>query len=405
MEDESNSVSNEEVEAVEWYLDDFDIDIIIAWLTLVNLDMSLHTREPIRDSKLSGAKWVREIVYGHSDRIYEAFRLERHVFFNLCDLMKARGWLKDTRYVKVDEQVGIFLSMVGHNNKNRDLCERFQRSGQTISKFFTLVLKAFLKLSKEIIRPPSFDIVPEEILIDPNHARYFKGCIGAIDGTHINASVPISKQIPFRGRKGTTTQNVMCACSFDMKFTFVYAGWEGSANDCRVLSAALETPRLQFPRPPPGKYYVVDSGYASLPGFLTPFKGERYHLNEYRGGTRRPRTAKELFNHKHSSLRNVIERSFGALKNRFSILRHMPSFSIRKQAYVVIACCTLHNYIRDQDKMDRNFALYGDPDYPLGSTEDEVVDDASHDEAAEINMIKKNIANMMARDHNMQEIP
>ncbi|KAL3743925.1 hypothetical protein ACJRO7_019087 [Eucalyptus globulus] len=190
-----------------------------------------------------------------------------------------------------------------------------------------------------------------------------------------------------------------------MKFTFAYAGWEGSANDCRVLSAALETPRLQFPRPPPGKYYVVDSGYASLPGFLTPFKGERYHLNEYRGRTRRPRTAKELFNHKHSSLRNVIERSFGVLKNRFSILRHMPPFSIRKQAYIVIAWCALHNYIRNQDKMDRNFALYGDPDYPLGSTEDEVVDDASRDEAAEINMIRKNIANMMARDHNMQEIP
>ncbi|KAL3746990.1 hypothetical protein ACJRO7_015863 [Eucalyptus globulus] len=190
-----------------------------------------------------------------------------------------------------------------------------------------------------------------------------------------------------------------------MKFTFVYAGWEGSANDCRVLSAALETPQLQFLRPPIGKYYVVDSGYAALPEFLTPFKGERYHLNDYRGRTRRPRTTKELFNYKHSSLRNVIERSFGALKNRFSILRHMPPFSIRKQAYIVIACCTLHNYIRDQDKMDMNFALYGDPEYPFGPTQDEVVDDTPGDEAAEINMIRKNIANMMARDHNMQEIP
>lgn len=88
--------------------------------------------------------------------------------------MKAIGWMKYTRYVRVDEQVGIFLSTVGHKNFNRDLCERFQRSGQTISKFFTLVLKALLELLKEMIRPPSFDIVPEEILIDPTHRRYFK---------------------------------------------------------------------------------------------------------------------------------------------------------------------------------------------------------------------------------------
>ncbi|XP_030536812.2 putative nuclease HARBI1 [Rhodamnia argentea] len=257
--------------------------------------------------------------------------------------MRVRGWLKDSHYIKVDEQAAIFLSLIGHGNSNRDLCERFQHSGQTISTYFTNVLKVFLKLSKEIIKPPSFDDIPEEILMDRNHRRYFKGCIGAIDGTHINACVPVSKQIPYRGGKGTTTRNVLCVCSFDMKFTFVYAGWEGSANDCRVLLAALETPRLQFPHPPTDKYYVLDSGYAALPGFLTPFKGEQYHPNDYRGRGRRPRIARELFNHRHSSLRNVIERSFGALKNRFSILRHMPPFTVRKQARIVIICCALHN--------------------------------------------------------------
>ncbi|XP_048127282.1 putative nuclease HARBI1 [Rhodamnia argentea] len=319
--------------------------------------------------------------------------------------MTTRGWLKDSRYVRVDEQLGIFLSLVGHGNSNRYLCERFQRSGQTISTYFSIVLKAFLKLAKEIIGPPSFDDIPEEIPMDPNHQCYFKGCVSAIDGTHINASVSASKQIPYRGGKGITTQNVLYVCSFDMKFTFVYAGWEGSVNDCRVLSAALDTPRLQFPRPPPGKYYVVDSGYAALPGFLTPFKGERYHPNDYRGKGRRPRTAKEMFNRRHSSLRNVIERSFGALKNRFTILRRMPPFKVRKQAYIVIACCALHNYIRDQDRMDRNFSRYGDPEYPCGPIQEEVADDISHEGATEINMLRKSIANKMARDNNMAEIP
>ena len=48
-------------------------------------------------------------------------------------------------------------------------------------------------------------------------------------------------------------------------------------------------------------------------GLITPFRGTRYHLKEY--SARGPENVEELFNHHHSSLRNVIERVFGVLKN------------------------------------------------------------------------------------------
>jgi hypothetical protein len=47
-------------------------------------------------------------------------------------------------------------------------------------------------------------------------------------------------QQAFRGRKSTTTQNVMAAVSFDLKFTYVLAGWEGSAYDALILGDAIE---------------------------------------------------------------------------------------------------------------------------------------------------------------------
>jgi hypothetical protein len=31
----------------------------------------------------------------------------------------------------------------------------------------------------------------------------------------------------------------MAACSFDMQFTFVWAGWEGSAHDTRIFYEAI----------------------------------------------------------------------------------------------------------------------------------------------------------------------
>jgi hypothetical protein len=42
------------------------------------------------------------------------------------------------------------------------------------------------------------------------------------------------------GTKHTTTQNVLAAVDFDLRFTYVLAGWEGSAYDALILLDALE---------------------------------------------------------------------------------------------------------------------------------------------------------------------
>jgi len=72
--------------------------------------------------------------------------------------------------------------------------------------------------------------------------------------------------------------------------------------------------------------------------------GTRYHLKEFRG-TREPQNPKELFNHRHSSLRTTVERAFGTLKNRFKIFKSQPFFPLKTQVKIVMACCALHNWI------------------------------------------------------------
>ncbi len=42
---------------------------------------------------------------------------------------------------------------------------------------------------------------------------------------------------------------------FDLKFTYMVAGWEGSVHDARVLHAAQSDPAFSFPTPPRGKCY------------------------------------------------------------------------------------------------------------------------------------------------------
>ena len=51
----------------------------------------------------------------------------------------------------------------------------------------------------------------------------------------------------------------------------------------------------------------VDVGYPNHPGYLAPYKGERYHLPEWHQGME-PHTPKHKFNGIHSSIHNVIKR-------------------------------------------------------------------------------------------------
>ncbi|KAF7808206.1 protein ALP1-like [Senna tora] len=144
---------------------------------------------------------------------------------------------------------------------------------------------------------------------------------------------------------------------------------EGSAADGRVLYDAITRPNgLKVPH---DCYYLVDAGYTNGEGFLAPYKGQRYHLNEWRDG-RRPVTPQEYFNMRHSSARNVIERCFGMLRMRWAILRSPSFYPVRKHNRIVTACCLLHNLIRRYSASDpmEDAVIEGDGegDYAVNST-------------------------------------
>lgn len=181
-------------------------------------------------------------------------------------------------------------------------------------------------------------------------------CVGAIDGTHIPAWAPASQHDAFWNRHGELSQNVMATCDLDMRFVFVYADCEGSAHDAAIFQNAISNTHLGFPMPPQGKYYVVDSAYKNMPGFLAPFRGHRYHQNEFGPQSGNPRNLQELFNHRHSSVRNVVERTFGVFKKRFQFLcGPMQNFKMKRQVDFVIACCAVHNFIIETNPNDPYF--------------------------------------------------
>ncbi|CAI9264297.1 unnamed protein product [Lactuca saligna] len=358
--DDSNSSDNNEE---CWVEEDREFEML-SGLALKGIILACKIRRPYHTSARTGHIFINEVLNGHPRRCYEMFRLHVPVFRQLCIDLATNYGLQQTRNISVQESVGIFLMALSHGCSNRFVQEFFNHFGETIHRHFHTVLAAVFKMSADIIRPAANynDEVPEYTLNNPRYYPMFKDCIGAIDGTHVRASVRQHEEAKYVGRKGYATQNIMVVCDFNMCFTFVWAGWEGTAYDTRIFNEALQRPDLHFPFPTGDKYYVVDARYQNTRGYLAPYKGTniRYHLPDFRRGhtaaIREPRGPKEKFNFYHSSLRNIIERTFGVWKARWTLLRDMHvNYKYEHQVSIVIASMAIHNYIRKTGRFDEAF--------------------------------------------------
>ncbi|XP_042974767.1 uncharacterized protein LOC122306404 [Carya illinoinensis] len=284
-EEYTSDIDNGEEEEKE---DDIDFMIALQLMMASKYYTTYMVKEPCRTSPHIGHKFVMEILNGHHDRCHQQFRMEKDVFHTLCKELNGRYNLTSTRNITIEEMVGIFLITLGHGFGNTMAQERFQHSGETISRHFNSVLMVVSRMAVDIISltDREFKDVSKKIREDERYWPYFNDCIGAIDGTHVPVTISPTKQIPFIGRKGIPTQNIMAVCDFYMRFTFVWVGWEGTAHDTRIFMEAIQKEELQFPHPPRGKYYLVDAAYPHMNGYMGPYRRERYHLPDFRRGPR-----------------------------------------------------------------------------------------------------------------------
>ncbi|CAN1302919.1 hypothetical protein LINPERPRIM_LOCUS25652 [Linum perenne] len=124
--------------------------------------------------------------------------------------------------------VAMFLLTVGHNAKNRTCQVVFHRSGETVNQIIHSVLVAILKLHKMMLAKPS--VVPDNC--NDHRWKYFKGCLGALDGTIINMRTRTTSQTRYRTRKGTTGINCLGFVNQIMQFIYYLAG-----GKCLLITA------------------------------------------------------------------------------------------------------------------------------------------------------------------------
>ncbi|XP_027083749.1 uncharacterized protein [Coffea arabica] len=282
---------------------------------------------PQHDGSFTDRRWVERVLYGHHRRSIDNMRITTDNFLLLSNILVERQYVPHNyqQRVPIQEALAMTLMLVSHKHMHRVLGTIFDRSIETINRNIKKVLRGLCLFAAEIIRPGDQTAVHPRIANSTNFYPWFKDAVGAMDGTHISACPPTGEQMAYTNRHGWQSQNVLAVCDHDMRFIYVYAGWEGSAHD------------------------------ANAPGFMPPYKNV---------GSESP--SKTLFNTRHSQLRNVIERTFGVLKKRFKWLKGpVDNFYMSTQISIVIACCALHNFLRMHQPEDAHFQRFESEDVHL----------------------------------------
>ncbi|XP_073042022.1 uncharacterized protein [Primulina eburnea] len=196
--------------------------------------------------------------------------MNRNAFARLCYLLTNVGGLVDSIYVRIEENVTMFSSILAHHKKTRLVGHDYIRSGHTISTHFHQALFSILMLHHILLVKPS----PVDDACTNESWKWFKECLRALDGTYISVHVPTMDKARYRTRKCTIAVNSLGVCDRDMKFIYALTGPEGSAADARVLKDALT--RDDIMKIPRG-FVVITYVTMDIPNVercLTPYRSE-----------------------------------------------------------------------------------------------------------------------------------
>jgi hypothetical protein len=100
-------------------------------------------------------------------------RMRKAPFFQLVNLFRERHLLENNINSFVEEQVAMFLHIMGHNQRFRVIQHTFRRSLETVSRYFAQVLYTVGELRGELIRS-NVETTNPKILRSRRWYPYFK---------------------------------------------------------------------------------------------------------------------------------------------------------------------------------------------------------------------------------------
>lgn len=124
-------------------------------------------------------------------------------------------------------------------------------------------------------------------------------------------------------------------CDSNLKFLALNARYPGATHDAAIweMSSVYRYMRRNYENGDKSTWLIGDSGYPLQPWLMTPIPDAPENTAEFR------------YTQKHVRARNVIERAFGVLKQRFRcLLKHrVMHYKPSVAGKIIYTCAVLHN--------------------------------------------------------------
>ncbi|GES86159.1 putative nuclease HARBI1 [Rhizophagus clarus] len=244
------------------------------------------------------------------------------------------------------KQIAIVIWRLANGAGIRVLEQTLGVSQGSVGNFTDRFLVALLDLERRRITWPQGSRLVNVIqgFEHGETGRKLPNVIGAMDGSHIPIHAPSKNGARYVNRKNFHSINLLGIVDHQERFTYIHVGEAGSVHDARVFHrSSLYNEVSLHPEQwvPGGTYIIADAAYP-LRTYLIKAFPDYYMLNH----------REKHFNKVLSSMRMVVERAFGHLKERWRILlKELYCTDIERINKIIFACCILHNFCIDMNDL------------------------------------------------------
>nr|CAI5858211.1 unnamed protein product [Callosobruchus analis] len=151
---------------------------------------------------------------------------------------------------------------------------------------------------------------------------HFENCLGAMDGKHILIKKPSNSGSYYFNYKGTFSVVLFAIVNANYEFLYVHTGTNGRVSD------------------------GGDEAFPLMENLMKPYLQKGISHEE------------KIFNYRLCRARRVVENVFGILASRFRIFLQPIAIHIESIDAVVLACCTLHNFLRKRSKKKLYYRIF-----------------------------------------------
>lgn len=207
----------------------------------------------------------------------------------------------------------------------------------------------------------------EAEIIFRRRSHGFPGVVGVIDGCHIPIKAPAGNPIDFYNRNKIHSIILQGVCDHKARFIDVFIGMPGRMHDARVFRRSELFARLknaENPLLPSNMHILGDCAYPLMKNLMTPFRDNGHLTREQTN-----------YNVKLSTIRSIIERTFGLLKGKFRRLKYLDIFDVVMGNTIIAAACVIHNFLIERHEVDVEHEALIEEEMPILNDENRDIPD------------------------------